>query len=558
MKPGKWICMAAIAALGLAACGGSDDDDSNASKGQIDVSLVDAPADGYQHVWVTTNAIWFHQSTDAKPYDQGWVKFELDAPATVDLMAVASGNLADVFSDLALPEGTYGQIRMFLLDADDPLTSTAQSAGLSYNAEVDVADDSGALTRTPLYVTTPQDGVAVTGSFDVVAGQTLKLALDFDVNNDLLAVALSGENSFLLDPHLRYYDLDAVGAITGTVDTAALDGVGGSAFAPVLVTVQVPDDAGQRHVIERATRPDADGNFTLFPVPVSDGATSENVDLVISAPGVQTLLVRNVTVVSGTGPTDAQSPTIVQNDPLVLQASASGTVNLGSDAPLSPTAAKLTFMQTLSSASDLPYQIRGEAANPYTGRLAVDLSLPVADPEVGEWADGQAISFADVIPDEGSAAYTPLATAWQFDARTGSTLTAVAGTAVTFGMDALTVAEPAVSRSISGTLTQAAAGSGETRYDRGVLVVSRCGAIITTIALDDILAQNGGTGGAFTITGLPGGTDATPFEDGVYRLSIDAWNSSGPLVTRLRRPVDAWADLTSSDVAGMNVDLSVY
>ena len=62
--------------------------------GSVQVSLTDAPAYGYDHVWITVKDIWFHTSAVAGPMQAGWNKFPLASPVTLDLLGLANGAIS--------------------------------------------------------------------------------------------------------------------------------------------------------------------------------------------------------------------------------------------------------------------------------------------------------------------------------------------------------------------------------------------------------------------------------------------------------------------------------
>ncbi len=84
----------------LAACGGgggggggSSSGATTSSNGAVNMHVTDAPAYGYNNVWITLKDIWFHTSNTAGPNDAGWLKFPI-TPVTIDLLTLANGNLS--------------------------------------------------------------------------------------------------------------------------------------------------------------------------------------------------------------------------------------------------------------------------------------------------------------------------------------------------------------------------------------------------------------------------------------------------------------------------------
>src|SRR3546814_6839623 len=79
--------IAAVAALLLAACGGGG---GSHDKGTVQVSLTDAPACGYDHVFVTVSKVSINSSTDGSG---NWVDTDLAAPQKIDLLDLTHGAL---------------------------------------------------------------------------------------------------------------------------------------------------------------------------------------------------------------------------------------------------------------------------------------------------------------------------------------------------------------------------------------------------------------------------------------------------------------------------------
>ena len=78
----------------LAACGGgSDSNSTSAGTGTMRLSLTDAPACGYDTVFVTIEKVRVHQSSSAGENDAGWSEVVLNAPQRIDLLTLTNGSL---------------------------------------------------------------------------------------------------------------------------------------------------------------------------------------------------------------------------------------------------------------------------------------------------------------------------------------------------------------------------------------------------------------------------------------------------------------------------------
>ena len=126
----------------------------------------------YTRVLMSVQEIWFNTSATAGPDDTGWLKFPLTTPVTVDL-AASNGTLISIASGLAVPVGTYAQIRLIPVDSGAALLSSASSlpsvSGLQpiYNSEVDYTDTTGTLRQLPLELQNPDKGIGIATSIKV-------------------------------------------------------------------------------------------------------------------------------------------------------------------------------------------------------------------------------------------------------------------------------------------------------------------------------------------------------------------------------------------------------
>lgn len=545
------LIVSALSAM-VAGCGGSSGSGTTMSaEGASNISIMDAPGD-YDNVWITVSAAWFHTSSTAGPDDAGWVKFSLTNPVTVDLLTLQNGNLVQYFTGLALQPGNYQQIRLFLVGPDSALTVSANSAGLTYNDQVNYQDSTNTEQAAPLELINPDKGVALHGTFNVVAGTTLDLALDFDINRDVLQFFVGNNEDFVLNPRLHYFNLSNVGAISGSVDCANLVSGGGFAYNLVIKAEMLSAD-GSHYVVDRETTLNVDRannscTFALFPLDIPSGATSTNYDVMIRGRDMDTIFVQNVPVLAGT---TAATGTALNQTPITLTAGAEYTANMPANMPVSPTGAHVNFYQTLTGL--MPYEIRYRDVNPFSGIFMEDEPLSTGPLQVGAYvSDGDPV-LTGTTPVEGLGGFDPYGGAPYFtrtEATTGILTPPVAG-AGSFTIDALSITSPAVADSISGTLTQASG-----KFDSGYLIVSHDGYIVTTLPLGTVLAQNGNTGGPFSIANIPGGSPTVSFGNGLYYLHAIVWNSAHPWLTLHRQLVEAVVDLDNGSATGVDLTLN--
>jgi hypothetical protein len=543
------LALAAALCAALAACGGGIDAQTGA-QGKVSIALTDAPSADFERVWITVKEVAFHKLDTAHPEDSAWLRFPLATPVTVDLAQLSDGKLVEVFSNLQLPVGDYRQIRLVLVDDDAPLTDSARAAGLQYNDQVDYVDAAGQMRSAPLELIGPRSGIVLFGRFSVVEGKTLRLAIDFDLDHDVLRfpdfIPGNGRSAFTLKPRLTYYDLDASGAIVGRVDPAALYGANnpGGAWGLVVKAEELAAD-GSRRVVTRLTKVRADGSFTLYPLP-ADSAIQKTYDVLIRGRNMQTAIVRNVPVTAGSTPTN--NPTRLSSSPVPIVAGTEYTVDLAAAAR--PTGSWINFFQTLPGGGEVPYEVRFRHINPFDGLINVPFALSKGDLHVADYNGGGVLAFAARTPQQGAGGFTAFAGALQYERSPALSVTPPAnGTSTSISVPPLSVdrniAVPGAIRVDVATLT---AG----RYDKGTLVVARFGLIVDAKPLDAVLAANGGT---LEMDNLPAGTTSNPLASAFYYAYARVWNSSNPFVRPRIVPAVGIADLRTSSSATVRLVL---
>ena len=261
------LTLAALAAAALvAACGGGSSENTFSANGTMRLSITDAPACGYDHVYVTVEKVRVHQSSSAGDNDSGWSEVVLAPSKRVDLLTLTNGTLEPLGQTL-LPAGTYTQMRL-VLAANTAATPLANSIVPTGGVETALTTPSG-----------QQSGLKMNVSLDVPADKIADFAIDFDACKSFVKAGNSGK--YLLKPVLSVIPMlsDAGLRIVGYLDPAL-------AIAGTSVSAQ---SAG---LPVRATPPDATGKFVLYPVPVG------SYDLLITAAGRVNAVMTGVPVVS--------------------------------------------------------------------------------------------------------------------------------------------------------------------------------------------------------------------------------------------------------------------
>ena len=343
-----------LLASGLIACGGDDPPPS----GTLNLSMTDAPACGFDHVYVTVNKVRVHQSASAEGDALlGWS--ELSIPAQrIDLLSLTNGVLQELGS-LPLPAGTYQQVRLVL--ADNPTTpSDAQPLA---NALVLSGSTEEIALRTP---SAQQSGYKLQARFDVQSGQEVDMVLDFDACRSIVTAGASGN-----------YNLKPVVAVIPRLTTGIEGYVDPSIAGSVVVSTRDPAN------LLRSTVPDpVTGRFKLAFLP-----ENTNYTVVVAGQNLTTAAITGVPVALSTGVTAINTAQTALLPAASAMASVAGVVTNSSSALL--TDAEVSARQSLSSGQWLDVANVGVNAD----TAAYSLNLPLAAAVQASYQSGGALTF---------------------------------------------------------------------------------------------------------------------------------------------------------------------
>ncbi len=342
-----------LLASGLVACGGS----GASTDGTLKLAMTDAPACGYDHVYVTVNKIRVHQNATADDNAVGWRDLSIPSQR-IDLLSLNNGVLQELGS-LPLPAGTYQQLRLVL--ADNP--NNPSIANPLANALV----LSGSTNEIAL--TTPsgqQSGYKLQARFDVLPGQVADMVLDFDACRSIVKAGASGN-----------YNLKPVVSVIKRLTTAIEGYVHPSIAASVQVSTRDPDNN------LRVTAPDpTTGKFTLAYLP-----ENTNYTVVVAGQNLTTAAVTNVPVSLLTGVTVLNTAQTPIQPAASAMASVSGAVTNSSSALL--TDAHVAARQTLSTGQVL--DVASTGVNVTTADYS--LNLPLAAAVKAAYVSGSPLAF---------------------------------------------------------------------------------------------------------------------------------------------------------------------
>lgn len=339
-----WL-MASFLAAFIAACSGGGG--SGGSSGTLGVSLTDAPACGFEKVYVTVNKVRVHQNSSATDSDAGWTDITLNPARKIDLLSLNNG-VIDNLGQTPLATGHYTQLRL-VLNPNTTGTSLANSVVVSGNAsEVPLV--------TPSAV---QSGIKLVNEFDVAPGQRVDLMLDF---NACKSIVKRGNGTYALKPVIKVIPF-VLNGIHGVVEPAA---------SSAMVTAQ------QNGVIVQSTAANATtGEFTIARIPPG------NYDVVFTADGHATAVITSVPVATTTSMVNVGNSTT----PIILPISA--THNINGTAILAPAnSTEVAYVAAKQSVGTGPIVTvksvaASDASTPTLG--AYTLTLPAEAPQLGSY-----------------------------------------------------------------------------------------------------------------------------------------------------------------------------
>jgi len=246
---------------------------TSSSTAKVSLKLSDpatcmAPSGPYAHVYITISDIKAHSNANAGDSDAGWVDLTPGlsaAPQQVDLLGLADNQcfLGTLGAAAELQPGNYQQIRVILADnitvvqgKSDGCSSWANCLVLNDGSEYPLELSSEAKTgiKIPL-------GQIANGGFNVAAGQTKDLDIDFDT----CASIVQEGNKYRLKPVLHAGEVSSTASsINGTVVDSA---TGNHIDGQVTVALEQKDATGVDRVF-MSTLTDSSGQFVFCPLPL--------------------------------------------------------------------------------------------------------------------------------------------------------------------------------------------------------------------------------------------------------------------------------------------------
>jgi hypothetical protein len=364
-RAARWTSAGALVVAVLTACGGGGGGGNSVSAGgstasatgTLKLALTDAPACGFDHVYVTVEKIRVHQSSTAQDTDAGWSEVRLEPARRMDLLTLTNGAVQEL-GTTGLPTGHYTQMRLVLAGNETGANVLANSVQPTGGSEIALTTPSG-----------QESGVKLQSNFDVANGQTTDLVLDFDACKSVVQAA--GPAAYHLKPVISAMPRVASaiqGAVTGTLATGS-----------TTVSAQL------NGATVRSTTPDSRGNFSI---PFLQPGTYT---LVIASDGSATGVITGVPV--GSGATEVSTAASAIALPASSMSEITGAFSSSTDAAPAVTSAftdaEVRAVQVLTGGESI--EVRSRQADGVLGTYS--LKVPQAAPVKAAYTASGPLSF---------------------------------------------------------------------------------------------------------------------------------------------------------------------
>ncbi len=200
------IVLTIFAAFVFVSC----EDDSDSTKGNLTLSITDAPIDNstVAGVYLTITGVQYHKSNN------DWQTFEdYEGPQKFNILELVNGESA-LLGSFEMDAGTYTQLR-FMLDAPEYGTPNPSNPG----CYIEFTD----ATQEPLFVPSGYEtGWKAVGAFTVPINGDVAVTADFDARKSVFEAGVTG--MYLLKPTIRLIVDNQAGQIVGGLSNIS-DGV---------------------------------------------------------------------------------------------------------------------------------------------------------------------------------------------------------------------------------------------------------------------------------------------------------------------------------------------
>jgi hypothetical protein len=214
----------------FAAC---SDPSSSGDTGTLSLSLTDASTQDYKAVYVTIDEIKVHSNGE-----DNWIA--VDTPKkTYNLLDLINGEM-EILGEANLEPGVYTQMRLYLGTEHDQETNKLGEIHPHANYVIDAEGNTVHELKIPSGYRT---GVKLVHKFEIVAGRTVDLVLDFDACASVVKAGKNGQH--LLKPTIKITDAVNNAIVNGIVFDARQTGLEGATVSAQIYT-QSESDANDR------------------------------------------------------------------------------------------------------------------------------------------------------------------------------------------------------------------------------------------------------------------------------------------------------------------------
>ena len=369
-------------AAGLVAACNPGDDPNELKSATVRVLLTDAPACGFERVFVTVEKVRVHASSTADDRSAGWTDIVVNPAKRIDLLELSNGRTEEL-GQAPIEDGDYAQIRLLLRQNG---ISVVPTGGV----------ETAVVTSSEL-----QTGIKVIRPFSVAANGRADVVLDLDACR---SIAQRGGTSYSLKPMVSGHLIDAV--IEGTVDPPLADAV---------VSVQ------KNGAVIRSAVPVATSG--AFSIPFLDSVQSPY-EVVVTAPDRSTAVITGVPATKGS---------VTSLGTIPMPASTVVTPSRTASGNVSPIAARdAAELRAIQSVGVPAVEIAFRNADTLTG--AYTLSLPREAPRLAAYSTRLPLTFTAQTAAEGQ--YTVQARAAGFAPKTEPADLRSTNLTINFSLDA--------------------------------------------------------------------------------------------------------------------------
>lgn len=245
-KPVTLMLASAVALFSLAGCDSPTGGDSSS----MSLELTDAPAGDLSKAWVQINRITLQGS--------GGEFVLMDSPTNLVDLLTLDGTTMNLVSDVAIPSGTYTQLRIELgpaavkTDDGDVFSRGGAADQLGETKTGDLTCPS--CTQTGLKVNLPDGGITLESEQKVVL-------LDFAVSESFGREAGFADR-WVMNPVIKTSEIELTGSVAGTVDDSQVSWptCGGTQTSVEDFVAQLLDSGGG---VAYSATPSADGSYEI-------------------------------------------------------------------------------------------------------------------------------------------------------------------------------------------------------------------------------------------------------------------------------------------------------